>query len=848
MLVVTVRERGKEEHRFTFRKTEVVIGRLRQSDIILPQRNVAKCHATLCALTEGVIVDDKGSLNGTYVNGLRITGPTTVAFDDKIFIGDYVLQVQTIGADEPVASGSASQNASPLDSRPASGRISRRGVAMDGNRFCSGCGSPLATDQQFCTRCGRAVGPHGTLEEDPGPGAGQHHRPTTLLEDGAVVREYRIVKLLGAGGVGEVYLAEHVLTHQKAAVKVLYPQFAASDVQRQRFLLEAQVLASLSHDNIVRMLAFFEERNCFFMITEFIEGESLEDLLAREPVPDKERLLALSRGVLSALSHAHAQSPSVIHRDIKPGNILVRPDGRVVLTDFGIARKQGVKGVTRAGGFVGTPEYMSPEQIKGDDIGPASDIYSLGVLLYQMLTGSVPFVQEDPDNYWPVLEAHVHKTPALPTGPLVTPAMAGVVLKALSKNPPSRFMTASDFLVAIEGALDTPERPERKPSSGPTQSTAPQPESGKSSNWGTGRYLSVAVLVVLIGTVLLFIMGRGEDSKREPASSDRTAASSSVPTAKGLPEHEKTGGWEWKPGTEPGGEPGTAGAGQPEPEHEKTPEHEVEKTREPEPEKKPDWKPQPELKREPEQKPAPSPQPPPPLKRGKLPVPSGTYLLTHDGPVESKTLEGFCIDRLEVTHSDYQECVENQHCTPINWTACVTLQETAGRKSKETGFSRPTWHQDDHPAICVRPVDAADYCRWSGGRVPTSAEWEAAARGTDGRTFPWGSDRPDGTRANGCANECTFSWGQNAPFSDPHPFTAPVGSLPAGASPFGAEDMSGNVWEWTFSERDKPVARGGAWNSNVDDLKATQEYASVTSETRWNSIGFRCVYSEDECR
>ena len=234
-------------------------------------------------------------------------------------------------------------------------------------------------------------------------------------------------------------------------------------------------------------------------------------------------------------------------------------------------------------------------------------------------------------------------------------------------------------------------------------------------------------------------------------------------------------------------------------------------------------------------------------RREIVSVPGGNYTLTSSGKESKRVLGGFCLDRLEVSLTDYEECVVARKCKAIAWSACVHLEEEDRKKTKRTGISRPSWHKDDHPAICVSPQEAEEYCRFRGGYLPSSAQWEAAARGLSGFRFPWGHYAPSADLANGCANECEFTWGDSGSYRDGFSHTAPVGSHPDGRSDCGAEDMSGNVWEWALLGKGKPVARGGAWNSNVKDLTCSQEYASVDMQTRWNSIGFRCAYEEEVC-
>ncbi|GEM_PF-4208671 len=685
-------------------------------------------------------------------------------------------------------------------------------------RFCSKCGSALEPDQSFCTGCGAKVGEVGG----------------TLLGVGTVVREYRVLKLLGAGGAGEVYLAEHTLTSQRVAVKVLHPHVALSDAQRRRFITEAQVLADLSHENIVRLLGFFEERNSFFLVTEFVEGESLENMLEKGPLA-LPLILAVCRAVLGALGHAHSRTPAVFHRDIKPANILIRKDGRVVLTDFGIARQQGVKGMTKAGGLVGTPEYMSPEQVKGGEIGPSCDLYSLGVMLYEMLVGTVPFPQTDEDNFWPVLEAHVHQPPVRPAVPGLNQHFVDVVMRSLAKNPANRYASAEEMLAAVEAAIT--QRPHGPPRAapatkagagetklplqpGPGVATSVQPNVAERQKTKRSPLIPALVAIVILGGLVAALAASGMFGGEKREANISMEAPTLEPTK-----------LESKPVVvqPPTGAPqSTAEEATP------LPETVVEKKHREEP---------------------------PPVRKPAVPtsgvvlttlryVPSGKYPVTETSDkTKFEILRPICMDRYEATHASYQECVAKGPCSPLAWNSCIHLEESpSGKKSRETGRLRPSWHSDSHPAICVSPAEADVYCRWKGGRLPTTHEWEAAARGEAALALPWGHLLDQGHRANLCDGKCPFSWAAEPGMSDGYSYTAPVGSFPAGASPFGVEDMAGNVWEWTLTSKLKPAAKGGSWNSGLSDLLGSAVYSNVTAESRWNSIGFRCVYTADKCK
>jgi serine/threonine protein kinase len=229
------------------------------------------------------------------------------------------------------------------------------------------------------------------------------------LAVGTSVREYRIERMLGQGGMGEVYLAVDANTDRKVAIKVVPPELMRDEGVRRRFLEEARVMASLEHPSIVTLLAFFEEGGRFFLVMKFIDGESLEERIERQgPLSfgEAERIHGAVRG---ALDYGHGRPQPVIHRDIKPANILLGRDGRVVVTDFGVAKALGREKMTRTRGVVGTYEYMSPEQVQGDEVTAASDLYALGITLYKMLTGVVPFPQTS-ETGLECMNAHLAKS------------------------------------------------------------------------------------------------------------------------------------------------------------------------------------------------------------------------------------------------------------------------------------------------------------------------------------------------------------------------------------------------------------------------------------------------------
>ncbi|MBM4356442.1 MAG: serine/threonine protein kinase, partial [Deltaproteobacteria bacterium] len=273
------------------------------------------------------------------------------------------------------------------------------------------------------------------------------------LAPGTLVREYKIKRLLGEGGMGEVYLAQHTYTQQEVAVKAVSPLLMRDEAVRRRFLEEGRVLAMLKHPNIVLLYTFFEEAAQFFLVMEYVEGQSIEQWLAShsggQPVPT-DRVLAIMEHVLEGLAYAHRQQPPVVHRDVKPANVLLDRAGRAVVTDFGIAKAMGREKLTRTGGVVGTFEYMSPEQVRGEDVTPATDVYSAGIMLYRMLTGVVPFPQTSTTGF-ECMDAHIRQLPPSlqVTRPDLPASLAEVVRKSLEKEPALRYRNAGEMLCAL---------------------------------------------------------------------------------------------------------------------------------------------------------------------------------------------------------------------------------------------------------------------------------------------------------------------------------------------------------------------------------------------------------------
>jgi serine/threonine protein kinase len=289
--------------------------------------------------------------------------------------------------------------------------------------------------------------------------------------------KYGVIRLLGQGGFGEVYLAHDPNLVDKVAIKTIYPHLARERGFERRFLREARLLRKLNHSNIVRLYAFEVVNGQPFMVMEYLAGGTLKDRLAklraRGQKMSLEEIAQLMDKIGDALDHAHKLG--AIHRDIKPANILFRSPGEPVLTDFGIAKlmEESVR-LSKPGETSGTASYMSPEQAGGIPVDVRSDVYSLGIVLYELVTGRVPFLGETPAA---VLKKHVYDPPPPPKqfNPDVADAIQTVILKALEKNPDARFASTGElakaFSAAVRGEIPV-EKEERK---GSDQETVREP-------------------------------------------------------------------------------------------------------------------------------------------------------------------------------------------------------------------------------------------------------------------------------------------------------------------------------------------------------------------------------------
>ena len=276
-----------------------------------------------------------------------------------------------------------------------------------------------------------------------------------------IIGSYRLEERIGRGGMGVVYRGRHTKLPREVAIKSISPRTDEHDLRhlRHRFEREAFIQSQLDYPGIVKIYDYIVAEQTYYIVMEYVEGRSLAHVLA-QPL-SIERALYLFEQILTAVAYAHtftyrdvdgSERRGIIHRDLKPANILVTPQDQIKITDFGIVKLVGAEQTDTSGTNYGTPEYVSPEQAEGTPVDQRSDLYTLGVILYEMLTGRTPFgSQAEPLQRTEILRAHIERAPHPPSAlnPQVSPEVEAIVLRTLEKEPARRFQSAGDFLRAI---------------------------------------------------------------------------------------------------------------------------------------------------------------------------------------------------------------------------------------------------------------------------------------------------------------------------------------------------------------------------------------------------------------
>jgi len=667
-----------------------------------------------------------------------------------------------------------------------------------------------------------------------------------------LIKQYRIDAYLASGGMGTVYRVWDQKRNVPLAMKVLHEDLAEDPSIFKRFQREARALEKLAHPNIVPFYGLHQTADFAFLLERYIDGPTLKKILQKHGKPlEVDDALVYLKAMTSALGYAHAHG--VVHCDVKPENVMVDKGGSMYLTDFGVARH--AESTTTTLGFAGTAAYMAPEQYRRVAVSAQTDVYALGVTLYEMLMGERPFRGNEEASEGKggsaaerVRWSHVHMEPRDPreANPRISEAMAGVILKALAKDSGERYPSMRELYEAACGAAGvSPEAvldrvpPARLPAfasrgeSQPYQPLSLQQIAAKPKTFpwygqpSTRVFMGVAAVILTSVVIFALVNMSGGDSGDLGGENRREAL---LPTGvMGAIE-----GTDITP-TTPTVTPSTISTALPTPT--KTPFPTVE---------------------------------PVAVATNKMDnaevvfIPAGEFIMGSnpnidkdfwgaEGPQHPVYLDEYWVYRTEITNAMYQECVAEQKCPrPVQFFAVHT----------DDYYENQIYA--DYPVIYVSYGHAISYCHWVGGRLPTEAEWEKAARGTDARLFPWGDSPPGSDQVNLCDRTCARGGIIESQLNDGFSGTSPVGNFPAGVSPYGAFDMAGNVWEWTFdwfhsafysaSPYENPngpvsgtrhVIRGGSWSMPIGGVRVVARKSELP-DTSLDNLGFRCVMDEME--
>jgi Tol biopolymer transport system component/serine/threonine protein kinase len=326
---------------------------------------------------------------------------------------------------------------------------------------CPKCNADNPETATFCADCGTKLLVHKDIAVTKTIEA-----PKEELTTGAIFAgRYQIIEELGKGGMGRVYKVHDTEIKEKVALKLLRPEIAADEKTIERFRNEIKLARKIVHKNVGRMFDLGKEKEGYYITMEYVPGQDLRGLIRQSGRLTIETAISVVAQVCEGLAEAHKLG--IIHRDLKPGNIMVDKDGNVRIMDFGIARTVESKGITGAGVMIGTPEYMSPEQVEGKDIDQRSDVYSLGIILYELITGQVPYEGDLPLN---VAYKHKHETPQDPRklNTQIPENLSSIVMRCLEKDKEKRYQSPGEVrseLVNVEKGIPTTERvvPKKRP-------------------------------------------------------------------------------------------------------------------------------------------------------------------------------------------------------------------------------------------------------------------------------------------------------------------------------------------------------------------------------------------------
>lgn len=805
--------------------------------------------------------------------------------------------------------------------------------------FCTSCGQAINDGSAQCPVCGAMIGTARFVPETPNsiddvlrtvvsPSSENHPTnapaspnnvtdvgstgafqpgarvgPHTGVTIGRVLGgRYQLDEFIASGGMGDIYRARRLHIGDTVAVKVLRPEVIDNQQTRQRFYREARAAAMLHHPNAVVIHDFGEDNDgTTYIVMELLDGQSLRQLLVAESTVPAERTYIILRQACAALEAAHRSG--IVHRDIKPDNIMLLDthggEDHVKLLDFGIAKLRDhaldslslEKNLTNVGTVIGTPHYMSPEQCQGETADARSDIYSLGIVAYEMLTGVTPFIARTPTG---VAIKHVTEAPKPPTGIKgdINPAIEAVILRALAKDPGDRQTTALDFSREMAAALSnnpavSGDATQIGPPIGTQVFTPPTPASGEAEPpqsfttipfgvTGEQHPISNTAEQKPPGTVGL--PPNVYETQISGINATEVLRSPTAPVKQQTaPVSIVSGSPSAAAGTGPVAAPGTGPVAA----------HAAPTTAQPSTAlptatsalsgaRKPGipvaliataaagvvilalagWLILGRLDRDsesasvtptPVENVAPSPDvsaspttPTPPV--GMVYIPGGEIKMGSEAgevdekPIHTATVGPFFLDSTEVTNEQYQKFIDSTgYDPPPIW-----------------GAPRYPEGQATMPVTDVTWVDANAFARWAGKRLPSEEEWEMAARGVDGRLYPWGND-PEPARAN----VATRSGEKRA--------IEPVGGYAQVESPYQVHDLIGNVWEWTASDyvaypggkvaeldsgfRTLKVIRGGYFGNDLKKITAATRRGWPATRVDWPAsvnpeyvnTGFRCA-------
>lgn len=695
-------------------------------------------------------------------------------------------------------------------------------------------------------------------------------RPARQKLSGAFEALYEVKEVLGEGGMGIVYRAVQRSSGCEVAVKFT---LADDPGLRERFLSEGRIMAHLRHPGIVQVFESGEEGGQLFIALEFVQGQSLAERLRKQKggLPVLEAL-QLGQQLCSALSHAHRQG--VLHRDLKPDNVLLCADGTPKIADFGLGRTLGAGRLTQAGTILGTPGYMAPEILLGEEASIASDVFSLGVVLYELATGRQPFPARDLGTYLKALKNGAPLAPTEVRGELPS-GLDTVLLRCLDAEPASRYPDAEEVGAELARlAKNLPPGAKGAPAASRRMtSTAAIPVEARLRG-GREALLRRAALPALAALVAVgAVLGLVSWLHAPPA----VAPSGGVAVGRPQPGRPPPGRLASEPAGPVGGGAQTTsavGTGV-------AAAHPAVTTPEPAT----------AVANRALASTGPSTRPALPhglTALGVGPLGLEVYRNEKDGSVLIRLPAGPFTMGSESGGADEKPIIRVELSSYLigktevsNWQFEKFVRETDYRTTAERRGDARTWrHPDgagsawwgpDHPVVLVSWEDASAYCEWAFLRLPTEAQWERAARGGDGLRYPWGAQPPEARRPP-AANLADLSAARVQPsltviagYDDRFARTSPVGAFPGGASPAGTLDQLGNVWEWCLdwyeekayqaqaasravrdpagpAEGEQKSMRGGSWRSVVPVATASTRYWN-RPQSRADDVGFRTARS-----